>query len=429
MRKRVLFIFVLIAFCMIGITAFAANRFPHPEFESGYGPPRTTAPAPKLHAHEILDVIALTITIALTCYMALGTRSRRGILLTSVLAILYFGFYRKGCVCSVGAIQNVTAAMFNSGYFLPITVVFLFVLPLVTALFFGRMFCASVCPLGAIQDVVILSPRSVPRKISAVLGLFPVVYLGLAILLAANGARFIICQYDPFVSFFRFGGSLGIMLTGAALLIIGTVIARPYCRFICPYGVLLGWFSRFCKFHTTITPDECIECRLCEDACPFDAIRKPEPGMNAEEKKKGIKRLSLLLVLLPFLVLGGGWLGSRLHSQLALLHPTVNLVKQIQQENSGARTETTIATRTFRESGTSDSELFERVEKIESNFLLGSWILGAFIGLVIGGRLIFHSISRKRKGYTQDEGLCFSCGRCFISCPVDNARRKAEDEE
>lgn len=429
MRKGRIVILLLSAVLITACTVSAESRFPHPEFESGYGPPRTTAPAPRLQMCELLDVLVLAGVIGLTCYMAFGTRSRRGILLTSVFSIMYFGFYREGCVCSVGSVQNVAAALFNRDYILPVAVMYIFAIPLLTALFFGRVFCAAVCPLGALQDVVILSPRKVPRWLSSLLQLIPVVYLGLAVLLAATGARFIICQFDPFVSFFRFGGSLGILLTGAAFLIAGTVIARPYCRFVCPYGLILGWLSRVCKYHTTITPDECIKCRLCENSCPFDAIRPPEKGVTGEERSPGIRRLTILLLLLPLFVAAGGGIGARLHGQIALLHPTVSLARQVWLENSGAGTDTTIASRTFRESGIPDKMLFDTAEELRGRFLTGSRLLGAFVGMVICGRLIYHSVSRRREGYTQDEGLCFVCGRCYKSCPVDGARRREEKNE
>ena len=111
--------------------------------------------------------------------------------------------------------------------------------------------------------------------------MIPYIYLGLAVLMAATGLSFIICQLDPFVGFFRLNAHFEMLVFGGLLLALGMFVARPYCRFICPYGVLLGWLSRFSKFHVTITPTDCIQCRLCEDSCPFDAILKPEPAQKA----------------------------------------------------------------------------------------------------------------------------------------------------
>jgi len=60
----------------------------------------------------------------------------------------------QGCVCPIGSIQNVTLAMTDHSYILPLTVLIFFLAPLVFTLLFGRTFCAGVCPFGALQDMV-----------------------------------------------------------------------------------------------------------------------------------------------------------------------------------------------------------------------------------------------------------------------------------
>ena len=137
-----------------------------------------------------------------------------------------------------------------------------FVLPLLSTLFYGRTFCAGVCPLGAIQDLVIVKPISLPKWLNKTLGLIPYVYLSLAVLFAATGTDFIICRYDPFVGIFRMDAKFLMIVLGVAFLLMGMFVGRPYCRFLCPYGVLLSWMSRFSKKHLTITPSECIQCKL-----------------------------------------------------------------------------------------------------------------------------------------------------------------------
>ena len=37
---------------------------------------------------------------------------------------------------------------------------------------------------------------------------------------------FVICRYDPFVSFFRFAGPLHMLLIGGALLVLGVFVGR-----------------------------------------------------------------------------------------------------------------------------------------------------------------------------------------------------------
>jgi len=110
---------------------------------------------------------------------------------------------------------------------------------------------------------------------AAALGVFPFIYLGVAVLLAATDTAFVICRYDPFVPFFRLAGPLHIFIAGLAFLLVSTFVGRPYCRFVCPYGAVLSICSRVALKRVTVTPDDCIVCGLCEEACPYDCIRKP----------------------------------------------------------------------------------------------------------------------------------------------------------
>src|SRR6185369_13478072 len=127
-------------------------------------------------------------------------------------------------------------------------------LPLVTALFFGRTFCAAACPHGALQDLILLKAVQVPAWLERGLGVIPFVYLGLAVLFAATGSAFIICQYDPFIPIFRLSGSTTALAIGAGLLATGVFVGRPYCRFLCPYGALLKIAASVSKWRVRITP-------------------------------------------------------------------------------------------------------------------------------------------------------------------------------
>ena len=52
------------------------------------------------------------------------------------------------------------------------------------------------------------------------------------------------------------------LILGGSVLLIGVYVGRPYCRYFCPYGVILRWLSRLSKWHVRIPPEECIKCRL-----------------------------------------------------------------------------------------------------------------------------------------------------------------------
>ncbi len=215
---------------LLPLAARGEERFPPPEFTSGYHLHQLMLPAARAAALGYLDAALLLIALLLAAYLIYRQRSRTGIFALTVVSLGYFGFYRHGCVCAVGSLQNVVYALGHHDYALPLVVAIFFLLPLFFTLIFGRVFCAAVCPLGAVQELVLLRPVKVPAWLEAPLRVLPYLYLGAGVLFAATGSAFLICQYDPFVGFFRQGSSLNLLLFGGAMLLLGVFVGRPYCR-------------------------------------------------------------------------------------------------------------------------------------------------------------------------------------------------------
>jgi NosR/NirI family nitrous oxide reductase transcriptional regulator len=414
-RKIGLLIFLL-AFTVQGFAAEAQQRFPKPEFATGYEQPATTAPSPRALLLEYLDIFVLLAALSVITWLVVKKRSRKGVFWVSVFSLLYFGFYREGCICSIGSIQNMVLGIVDPTYAIPLTALVFFMLPLAFTLFFGRTFCAGVCPLGAIQDLVILKPIELPKWIQKVLGLIPYLYLGLAILFVATKSEFIICRYDPFVGFFRFDAPFHMLVLGILFLAAGIFVARPYCRFFCPYGVLLGWMSRFSSHHMTITPSACIQCKLCANSCPFGAI--DEPVVETGKRQFNVNRLITYFVLLPLWVGVGGFAGSMMHVPLSHYNKTVFLAEQIIEHPELKDDQKNIDVRSFLTSGKTTQQLIAEADGIRHQFYVGGWILGGFMGLVIGLSLISLSTFRKREDWVPDKTNCLSCARCMDYCPV-----------
>jgi polyferredoxin len=241
----------------------------------GYRTPPVQRPVPRDAWWYVVDAGVLAAALGLSAWLVLRRRSRRWFVVLTIFCLWYFGFHRQGCVCPIGAIQNVAVALTDPSYVIPWVVIFFFVLPLVLALVFGRVFCGGVCPLGAIQELVLLKPVRIPRRADRALRWLKYVYLGLAITFAVQPLAdrdFIICRFDPFVGMFRLSGSAGILMFGGALLILGLFVGRPYCRYLCPYGALLSILSRFSWRGVTVAGGKELDCGLCVNACPYGAI-------------------------------------------------------------------------------------------------------------------------------------------------------------
>ena len=397
--------------------AFAVARFPKPDFTSGYQYPDIFHGAPNELFWNILDVVLLIVMMGLVVWAAYKKRSRTTILSMSLVSVLYFGFFRSGCVCSVGSIQNVVTAAVDSNYHLPWYVLLVFLLPIVFALLFGRVFCSGVCPLGALQELVNVRNFRLSRAVSATLTMIPWIYLAFTILYAATRSQFLICRLDPFIGIFRLGGDLGVMSFGIVLLIMSIFIGRPFCQFLCPYGALLSVFSALSWKKLEMTDKGCINCALCSVSCPVDAIRAPQNSKTKEERRRGVNRIILFAILLPILTFAGSILIGSQSDALSLAHKDVYLYELLQRQEAQPELEEPLEVETFHALGGDMEELKAKVEDIRSDYQFYAYLIGALIGFVIGFKLLKLSLKRGRKTYEIDMARCTLCGKCFNYCP------------
>ena len=59
--------------------------------------------------------------------------------------------------------------------------------------------------------------------------------------------------------------ALGVLL---ALFVLSTIIRNFWCRYLCPYGALLGLTSLLAPWKITRHAEACIDCERCDRACP-----------------------------------------------------------------------------------------------------------------------------------------------------------------
>lgn len=420
MKKKQILLSVIFMFILFiaGFTSVSfAKEYDVPVFDSTYAMPQVCNNTYTVSIREYIDVLLLILFLMFAGISLIKFRSRLYLFFTMIGSLVYFGFIRHGCICPVGSIQNVLSHFFTDSYTIPISVLLFFLIPLIAALFWGRIFCAGVCPLGAIQDILLFKSIRLPRILSEILKLIPYFYLFLVIVVVLRDNSFILCKLDPFVCYFRLTGTPVAFVVGGVFLLISMFIGRPFCRFLCPYGLLLNWLSRFSKKHVKITPEACINCRLCEDSCPYEAIRHPNlQELPVELHKKGKIYLKILLFIIPLWMTLFGIIGKQQFYNKDIQKQCTTLNKNLTHEKDAENIDME-----------SIHLLEKRIRDIDRKKMVAI-IFGVLFGLALGIHIAGLSIHRTQTDFEPHKGYCFSCGRCLEYCPIEIKCRNIHDK-
>jgi polyferredoxin len=164
----------------------------------------------------------------------------------------------------------------------------LFLAAIATALLARKAFCSWVCPVGTLsRGLEWLGRRTlwrrgwpaVPRGLD--LGLASLKYL-----LAAFFLRTVLTMpLDALEGFMRAPYNVAadakmlllfrdLSVTGAVVLgllaLLSVVVKHFWCRYLCPYGALLGAASFLSPLSIRRDPAACNDCRACTRACPVE---------------------------------------------------------------------------------------------------------------------------------------------------------------
>lgn len=187
-------------------------------------------------------------------------------------------------ICPFGGVESLyqltTAGVFVQK--IEQSAIVLMIIAFVLAIIAGPLFCGWICPLGSFQEWLgklggKLFKRKfntfIPNNIDRYLRFLRYGVLILVLIATAVSAKLVFADYDPYHALFRFySGEVAI----SALIVLGIVIVaslfveRPFCKYACPYGALLGIFNFFSLFRIRRSVSKCIDCKACDQSCPMN---------------------------------------------------------------------------------------------------------------------------------------------------------------
>jgi ferredoxin len=162
-----------------------------------------------------------------------------------------------------------------------------FVFFLAAAIVGNKLVCGWACPFGALQELVYSLPIlrrlkrwKVPFWCSNLVrvGLFVVMLLLLFGIVGGKRGFVLYHGINPFNLFNLHFESASMAIAVVVALLAGLVIYRPFCQFICPFGLISWLTERFSLARVRIDPERCNQCGACSRACPLDAAKDRVAG-------------------------------------------------------------------------------------------------------------------------------------------------------
>lgn len=219
------------------------------------------------------------------------TRKLRGVFLLASLFVI--GFYKAACTgCPIVGLQNFV--LYIAGYEVVWQDLVWFPAIIVITYFFGKVWCGWICHLGALQEFLYMKGKFAiwqTLRAQKILRVSRYILLGaLIIQLVIMGTKYW-CRIDPFVNIFDFRSFYGavtastsfdfewiLIITLVFLILVSSVLTyRPFCRSMCPVGLLLGLIAKIPGASVIGIKGDCAGCKKCDSACDINAIiRVPE---------------------------------------------------------------------------------------------------------------------------------------------------------
>lgn len=238
-------------------------------------------------------------------------------------------------------------------------------------------FCGWICPVGTLSQYIWMAGEKIFGKNIRIgqftdISLRSIKYVLLGLFLFLIGiamstnmmALFFIADYYKIVDvrMLKFFTEMTTLTMGVlmALGVLSLLYKNFWCRYLCPYGALLGLLSRFSPFKVRRNEEKCIHCNACTKNCPTlidvekkEVVKSEEcfgcltcvsrcPAKGALDLTAGIGKkvrviqpwlFPVILIALFYLVIGIGVLTNNWHSKIPY-EDYQQLIPELQKEYS-----------------------------------------------------------------------------------------------
>ncbi len=176
---------------------------------------------------------------------------------------------------------------------------FIFVAIVATGLLLKKAFCSWLCPIGTLSESLWMLGEKIfgrtvnlPRWVDYPLRSLKYILLAFfawsiwqmdvpsleAFIYSPYNKMADVKMYLFFTNITQFA-----LWTIVVLMLLSVVVKNFWCRFLCPYGALLGILSWASPLKITRSRETCIDCELCTEACPARILVHKATRVRSDE--------------------------------------------------------------------------------------------------------------------------------------------------
>jgi polyferredoxin len=241
--------------------------------------------------------------------------------------------------------------------------VIIFVTAILLSLLLRRSFCSWICPIATISECAWKGGFRLLRRnwrlpawidvalriLKYLLMVFFIYFIALAM---SADALFAFIQSDyhmiadvRLLNFFLHISPLALSII-VVLVVVSVVLRNPFCRYLCPYGALLGLVATLSPLRVTRNSERCVSCGVCSQVCPtyIDVMHKTSVSspeciacwrcishcrFNGALSMRAIRRFAVPGVVFALLVVLLFWGGTMIGTLSGHWHSSISMEEYV----------------------------------------------------------------------------------------------------